>query len=103
MRRRCININDMENPTKYQRLFTYMAESHGVTLMESDMQEIERIILNDQQLPVESFDVDGWLGLTYGVWYHPFITLYGTEKETGIELSQLIADFTNDFLTHSSD
>lgn len=34
---------------KWQRLFNYMSEEHGVTLLESNMQEIERIIVNAQR------------------------------------------------------
>lgn len=29
----------------YQKLFEYMKDEHGVTLLESDMQEIQNIVL----------------------------------------------------------
>jgi hypothetical protein len=29
---------------KYQKLFNYMSEEHGITLLENEMQEIENII-----------------------------------------------------------
>lgn len=48
-------------------------------------------------LPVEKFDVDEWLGLTHGVWHHPYIELhnYDNGSKTSMELAQIIADYTN--------
>ena len=33
------------NKMNYQKLFEYMKDEHGVTLLESDMQEIQNIVL----------------------------------------------------------
>lgn len=51
-------------------------------------------------LPIESFDVDDWLGQTHGVWYHPFIELhnYDNGDKKSIELSQIIADYANSII-----
>ena len=51
-------------------------------------------------LPIESFDVDDWLGITHGVWYHPFIELhnYDNGDKKSIELAQIIADYANSII-----
>ena len=51
-------------------------------------------------LPIESFNVDDWLGLTHGVWYHPFIELhnYDNGDKKSIELAQIIADYANSII-----
>ena len=51
-------------------------------------------------LPVESCDVDDWLGLTHGVWYHPFIELhnYDNGDKKSIALAQIIADYANSII-----
>jgi hypothetical protein len=40
-----------EKESKWQRLFNYMKDEHGVTLLESDMQEIENIV-NPRTFPI---------------------------------------------------
>lgn len=51
-------------------------------------------------LPIERFDVDDWLGITYGVWYHPFVELhnYDNGDKKTIELAQIIADYANSII-----
>ena len=51
-------------------------------------------------LPIESFDVDDWLGITHGVWYHPFIELhnYDNGDKKSIALAQIIADYANSII-----
>ena len=51
-------------------------------------------------LSIEKFDVEDWLGITHGVWYHPFVELhnYDNGDKKTIELAQIIADYANSII-----
>lgn len=73
--------------------------AYGITLSKSAYEQL-RLHFVGVSLPVERFDVDDWLGLTHGVWYHPFIELhnYDNGDKKSIELSQIIADYANSII-----
>ena len=51
----------------YQKLFDYMIDEHGVTLLESDMSEIINIVNEMQQVPKWQ-PIEELINLEYGVW-----------------------------------
>jgi len=51
----------------YQKLFDYMIDEHGVTLLESDMSEIINIVNEMQQAPKWQ-PIEELINLEYGVW-----------------------------------
>jgi len=44
----CCGREKLQRPCKYQDLFNYMSQEHGVDLLESDLNEIERLVLKDK-------------------------------------------------------
>lgn len=48
----------------YQSLFDYMSEQHNVTLLETDMQEICRIV---EQINNSTLDIDFKIGQSYNI------------------------------------
>jgi hypothetical protein len=62
---------------KYQKLFDYMVNEHGVTLMQSDMQEIERIVLEQKNESFSGHELDGkTIPVTFHVYkYKPKIVI----------------------------
>jgi len=58
-----------DKPMNYQKLFDYMIDEHGVTLLESDMSEIINIVNEMQQVPKWQ-PIEELINLEYGdgVW-----------------------------------
>jgi hypothetical protein len=85
---------------KEQRLDILQKVANGeLTPEQADKQLLDLSIVG-VSLPIESFDVDDWLGITHGVWYHQFIELHNNENgdKKSIELSQIIADYANSII-----
>lgn len=82
---------------KEQRLDILQKVANGELTPEQADEQLLGLSIVGVSLPIESFDVDDWLGLTYGVWYHPSIELhdYDNGDKKSIELAQIIADFAN--------
>ena len=85
---------------KEQRLDILQKVANGELTPEQADKQLLCLSIVGVSLPIESFDVDDWLGLTHGVWYHPFIELYDNNngKEKSIELAQIIADYANSII-----
>jgi hypothetical protein len=85
--------------TMKKRLDILQKVANGeLTPVQADMLLLDLSIVG-VSLPIESSDVDDWLGLTHGVWYHPYIELNcdnGDKKS--IELAQIIADYANSII-----
>ena len=86
--------------TMKKRLDILQKVANGeLTPVQADMLLLDLSIVG-VSLPIESSDVDDWLGLTHGVWYHPFIELhnYDNGDKKSIELAQIIADYANSII-----
>ena len=85
---------------KEQRLDILQKVANGELTPEQADKQLLGLLIVDVSLPIESLDVDVWLGLTHGVWYHPFIELhnYNTGEKKSIELAQIIADYANSII-----
>ncbi len=84
---------------KEQRLDILQKVANGELTPEQADKQLLGLSIVGVSLPIESFDVNDWLGLTHGVWYHPFIELNcdnGDKKS--IELAQIIADYANSII-----
>jgi len=64
----------------------------GLTPEQADEQLLGLSIVG-VSLPVESFDVNDWLGENRDIWHHPYIS--DRTNTNGYEVAQLIADFAN--------
>jgi hypothetical protein len=85
---------------KEQRLDILQKVANGELTPEQADKQLLGLSIVGVSLPIESFDVDDWLGQTHGVWYHPFIELhnYDNGDKKSIELSQIIADYANSII-----
>lgn len=89
---------------KEQRLDILQKVANGELTPEQADKQLLGLPIVGVSLPIESFDVDDWLGLTHGVWYHPFIELhnYDNGDKKSIELAQIIADYANSIIQRGS-
>lgn len=85
---------------KEKRLDILQKVANGELTPEQADEQLLGLSIVGVSLPIESFDVDDWLGKTHGVWYHPLIELhnYDNGNKKSIELSQLIADYANSII-----
>lgn len=85
---------------KNERIEILRKVANGELTPEQADEQLLGLSIIGVSLPIESFDVDDWLGLTHGVWYHPFIQLHDYVKgeEKSIELAQIIADYANSII-----
>jgi hypothetical protein len=85
---------------KEQRLDILQKVANGELKPEQADKQLLRLSIVGVSLPIESFDVDDWLGITHGVWYHPFIELhnYDNGNKKSIALAQIIADYANSII-----
>lgn len=85
---------------KNERIEILRKVANGELTPEQADEQLLGLSIIGVSLPIESFDVDDWLGLTHGVWYHPFIQLHDCVRgeEKSIELAQIIADYANSII-----
>ena len=98
---KCPTDNDKHSSDmKEQRLDILQKVANGELTPEQADKQLLGLSIVGVSLPIESFDVDDWLGITYGVWYHPFIELhnYDNGDKKSIELAQIIADYANSII-----
>lgn len=65
---------------KEQRLDILQKVANGELTPEQADEQLLGLSIVGVSLPIESFDVDDWLGITHGVWYHPFIELHNYDN-----------------------
>lgn len=85
---------------KKERIEILQKVANGELTPEQADEQLLGLSIVGVSLPIESFDVNAWLGLTHGVWYHPFIELhnYDNGNKKSIELAQIIADYANSII-----